>query len=138
MTDLKDSVAVATAGLNAQAKRLRVTSENVANAGTAARTPDGDPYRRKTITFRNELDRASGLQKVKVDKIKPDLKGEFGNRYDPSHPAANAQGYVKTPNINPLLEAMDMREAQHSYEANLQVVRAARGMMTNTVDLLRD
>ena len=138
MTDLKDSVAVATAGLNAQAKRLRVTSENVANAATTARTQDGDPYRRKTITFRNELDRATGLHKVKVDKIKPDTTSEFGQKYDPSHPAANAQGYVKTPNINPLLEAMDMREAQHSYEANLQVVRAARGMMTNTVDLLRD
>lgn len=138
MADFKDTVAVATAGLHAQAKRLRVTSENVANAGTTARTPDGDPYRRKIITFRNELDRASGLQKVKVDKIKPDTKGEFTQKFDPSHPAANAQGYVKTPNINPLLEAMDMREAQHSYEANLQVVRAARGMMSSTVDLLRD
>jgi len=136
--DLKDTVAVATAGLNAQAKRLRVTSENVANAGTTARTADGEPYRRKTVTFRNELDRQSGLHKVKVDKIKPDTKAEFGERYDPSHPAANAQGYVRTPNVNPLLEAMDMREAQHSYEANLQVVRAARGMMTSTVDLLRD
>jgi len=138
MTDLKDSVAVATAGLNAQAKRLRVTSENVANSATTARTPDGDPYRRKIITFRNELDKASGLQKVKVDKIKPDMKGEFGQKFDPSSPAANAQGYVKTPNVNPLLEAMDMREAQHSYEANLQVVRAARGMMSSTVDLLRE
>lgn len=136
--DLKDSVAVATAGLNAQARRLRVTSENIANAGTAARTADGEPYRRKTITFRNELDRASGLHKVKVDKIKPDTKAEFGQKFDPSHPAADAQGYVRTPNVNPLLEAMDMREAQHSYEANLQVVRSSRGMMSSTVDLLRD
>lgn len=136
--DLKDSVAIATSGLNAQSRRVRVTSENLANANTTARTPDGEPYRRKTITFKNELDRASGTHRVKVNKIQPDTKGELGQRYDPSHPAADAKGYVRTPNVNSLAEAMDLREAQHSYEANLQVVRAARGMMSSTVDLLRD
>jgi flagellar basal-body rod protein FlgC len=136
--DLKDSVSVATSGLNAQAKRMRVTAENLANANTTARSPDGEPYRRKTISFRNELDRASGVQRVKVDKIRQDTKAEFGRRHDPSHPAADAQGYVRTPNVNALTEAMDLREAQTSYEANLQVVRASRSMMTSTVDLLRD
>jgi flagellar basal-body rod protein FlgC len=136
--DLKDSVMVATSGLTAQARRVRVTAENLANANTTARTPDGLPYRRKTITFKSELDRASGAQRVKVDKIAPDTKTELGKRYDPSHPAADAQGYVRTPNVNPLAEAMDLREAQNTYEANLQVVRAARGMMSSTVDLLRD
>ncbi|MCC7045693.1 MAG: flagellar basal body rod protein FlgC [Alphaproteobacteria bacterium] len=136
--DLKDSVTIATSGLAAQGKRLRVTAENLANANTTARAPGGDPFKRKTITFRSELDRATGVQKVKVDRIKPDTKSEFGRKYDPSHPAADAQGYVKTPNVNALSEAMDMREAQTSYEANLQVVRASRGMMSSTVDLLRD
>jgi len=136
--DLKDSVAIATSGLNAQSKRVRVTSENLANANTTARTADSEPYRRKVITFRNELDRASGTNRVKVDKIRPDKATEFGRRLDPAHPAADAQGYVRTPNVNALVEAMDLREAQHSYEANLQVVRTARGMMSATVDLLRD
>jgi flagellar basal-body rod protein FlgC len=136
--DLKDSVAVATSGLNAQAKRIRVTAENLANANTTARSPDGEPYKRKTITFRGELDRATGVQRVKIDRIKPDTKAEFGRRHDPSHPAADAQGYVKTPNVNALSEAMDMREAQTSYEANLQVVRASRAMISSTVDLLRE
>ena len=136
--DLKDSVAIATSGLNAQSKRVRVTSENLANANTTSKTAGGDPYRRKTITFKNELDRASGTQRVKVNKIKEDTASELGMKYDPSHPAADAKGYVRTPNVNSLSEAMDLREAQHSYEANLQVVRAARGMMTSTVDLLRD
>lgn len=136
--DLKDSVSIATSGLNAQGKRLRVTAENLANANTTARTPDGEPFKRKTITFRSELDRATGVQHVKVDRIKPDTKAEFGRKYDPSHPAADAQGYVKTPNVNALSEAMDMREAQTSYEANLQVVRTSRSMMSSTVDLLRD
>lgn len=136
--DLKDSVAIATSGLNAQSKRLRVTAENMANANTAARTPDAEPYRRKAITFKNELDRASGTQRVKVDKIKQDTTTEFGRKYEPSHPGADSKGYVRTPNVNALTEAMDMREAQNSYEANLQVVRTARGMMSSTVDLLRD
>lgn len=136
--DLKDSVAIATSGLNAQSKRVRVTSENLANANTTAKTAGGEPYRRKTITFKNELDRASGTYRVKVNKIKDDTASELGMKYDPSHPAADPKGFVRTPNVNSLSEAMDLREAQHSYEANLQVVRAARGMMSSTVDLLRD
>lgn len=136
--DLKDSVAIATSGLSAQSKRVRITSENLANANTTSKTPGGEPYRRKTITFKNELDRASGTQRVKVNKIKDDTTSELGMKYDPSHPAADAKGYVRTPNVNSLSEAMNLREAQHSYEANLQVVRAARGMMSSTVDLLRD
>ena len=136
--DLKDSVAIATSGLNAQSKRVRVTSENLANANTTAKTAGGEPYRRKTITFKNELDRASGTYRVKVNKIKDDTASELGMKYDPSHPAADTKGFVRTPNVNSLSEAMDLREAQHSYEANLQVVRAARGMMSSTVDLLRD
>jgi flagellar basal-body rod protein FlgC len=136
--DLKDSIAIAASGMNAQQRRMRVVSENIANAGTTPRTPGADPYRRKTITFRNELDRAAGMHKVKADRVQQDQKTEFGRRYDPQHPAADAQGYVRMPNVNTLTEAMDMREAQNTYEANLQVVRAARGMMANTIDLLRE
>ncbi len=95
--DLKDSVAIATSGLNAQSKRVRVTSENLANANTTAKTAGGEPYRRKTITFKNELDRASGTYRVKVNKIKDDTASELGMKYDPSHPAAEARFSVDEP-----------------------------------------
>jgi flagellar basal-body rod protein FlgC len=134
--DLMDSLAISAAGLRVQGERLRVISENMANVDSVAEVRGGDPYRRKTITFKNELDRQAGLDLVKVQKVGLD-PSEFTRKYDPNSPAADNQGYVKLPNVNALIEMGDMREAQRSYEANLKVVGVARGMLQRTIDILR-
>jgi len=136
MDDLLKSSSVAVAGMKAQAERLRVISENMANADSVAQTPDGTPYRRKVVTFKDEFDRATGVNKVVVDRVRPDTS-QFQRRYDPSHPAADKDGYVLAPNVNPLIEMMDMRQAQRSYEANLNVVSTSRALLTRTVDMLK-
>jgi flagellar basal-body rod protein FlgC len=136
MDPLMNSSKIAKAGLKVQAQRLRVISENLANADSLAQTPEGLPYQRKTVTFKNELDREMGTKLVKVDKVRPDT-AEFQRRHDPKHPAADRDGYVLAPNVNPLIEMMDMREAQRSYEANLQVIQTSRAMMDRTMDLLK-
>lgn len=124
-------------GMRAQGERLRVTSENLANANTAAKTPGADPYARKTITFKNELDKNTGVNIVKVDKIAEAGDKDFSLKYMPDHPGANAEGYVKMPNVNTLIEMNDMREAQRSYEANLGMLENARNMANRTIDMLR-
>lgn len=134
--DLKDSLAIAASGMRAQGTRLRVISENIANADSTSQTPGGEPYRRKLVTFRNVVDRELNAQMVRVQSINPDKK-DFELRYDPSHPAANSEGYVMTPNVNPLIEMADMREAQRSYEANLSVIESSRGLMSRTLEILR-
>ena len=134
--DLMDSLAISAAGMRVQGERLRVISENIANADSVSEVPGGDPYRRKTITFKNELDRQAGLDLVKVQKVGLD-PSEFTRKYDPNNPAADRSGYVKLPNVNALIEMSDMREAQRSYEANLKVVGVARGMLQRTIDILR-
>jgi flagellar basal-body rod protein FlgC len=136
MDDLTKSANIAISGMKVQSERLRVISENLANADSLAETPDGQPYRRKVITFKNELDRATGATLVKVDKVRGDT-AEFQRRYDPKHPAADKDGYVLAPNVNPLIEMMDMREAQRSYEANMNVVNTSRSMLSRTIDMLR-
>lgn len=136
MDDLKVSSEVAAKGMKAQATRLRVISENLANADSTAETPGGDPYRRKLITFRNQLDKTMGADIVRVKKIFDD-PSKLPSKYDPSHPGANAQGYVLTPNVNPLIEMMDMREAQRSYEANMNVISTSRSMVAKTLELLK-
>ena len=122
--------------MKAQGTRLRVISENIANADSLPTGPGKLPYRRKEVTFKNAFDRAAGTDLVKINKIKPDLS-DFGRRYDPGHPAADANGYVLTPNVNSLIEVMDMREAERSYEANLNVIRSTKTMMQKTIDILR-
>ena len=122
--------------MKVQGTRLRVISENLANADSLPTGPGKSPYRRKNIQFQNVLDRELGLNLVKVKKIGVD-KSEFNSRFDPSHPAADEKGYVQTPNVKTLIEVMDMREAQRSYEANLTAIRTARSMMRRTIDLLR-
>lgn len=136
MDPLKNVSKIALAGMKAQTERLRVISENLANVDSLAQTPDGTPYRRKTVSFKNELDREMGANLVKVDKVRPDTS-EFQRRYDPKHPAADKDGYVLAPNVNPLIEMMDMRESQRSYEANLKVIEASRSMMMKTMELLK-
>ena len=136
MDDLQKSSQIAISGMKAQTERLRVISENLANADSLARTPDGLPYQRKVVSFKSELDRANGVNRVKVDKVRKD-NAEFHLLYDPKLPAAFREGYVLAPNITPLIEMMDMREAQRSYEANLSVIQSSRELLSKTVDLLR-
>ena len=130
------ALAIAASALQAQQARMRVIAENLANADSTARTADGDPYRRRVVSFRNVLDRSLGASVVRVDRVVPD-RSEFRQRFDPQHPAANAEGYVQLPNVNPLIEMMDMRQAQRSYEANLSMIEVARGMVQRTIDILR-
>jgi len=136
MSDLMKSMSISAAGMKAQGTRLRVIAENLANAGSTAVTPDSDPYRRKLVTFGATLDRELGVPLVDVTRVSRD-SSDFGESYQPGHPAANADGYVKTSNVNTLVEMTDMREAERSYQANLKVMQASRGMLQRTIDLLR-
>lgn len=131
-------MAISAQGMRVQGTRIRVISENIANADTAALSPGGDPYSRQIISFKNEMDKKLGHKIVKVDEIDEDKKTPFTLKYLPDHPGANAEGYVKMPNVNPLVEMMDVKEAQRSYEANLSMIEQARGMVQRTVDILRN
>lgn len=133
---LQISLTIAASGLEAQSSRMRIVSENLANAQSTGKTPGSDAYRRKTVSFESELDRASGVDLVKVAKIGAD-RSDFRVEHDPGHPAADQAGFVKLPNVNMLIEMADMREANRSYEANLQVIKQAREMISMTIDLLR-
>ena len=135
-SDFARSMGIATSGLRAQAGRMRVISENVANADSTASTAGGDPYRRKVPTFSSTLDRALDAKVVSLGQIKPD-QSDFRVKYEPSNPAADASGNVKYPNVNPLVEMTDMRDAQRSYEANLNVITATRRMIQRTLDILK-
>ncbi|NBB71047.1 MAG: flagellar basal body rod protein FlgC [Alphaproteobacteria bacterium] len=133
---LEDAVQVASAGMRVQSTRVQIASQNLANSDSLATTPGGEPYRRKTVSFREALDRDSGLHLVGIDRYGVD-QGAFDKRHDPSHPAADAAGYVQLPNVEPLVELMDMREAQRSYEANLQAMSLTRTMVSQTLNLLK-
>lgn len=135
--ELKNAMKISASGMRAQGERLKVIAENLANADSLAKTPGGDPYRRKVISFKAELDRATGANLVKALKPSTD-KSDFELKYDPGHPAANADGYVKMPNVKSVIEMADMREAQRTYEANLNVVDSAKQMINRTIDLLRN
>ncbi|MCQ8780915.1 flagellar basal body rod protein FlgC [Mangrovibrevibacter kandeliae] len=130
------SLKIAASGLQAQSTRLRVVSENIANAQSTGQTAGSDPYRRKIVTFGSVLDAVSGSEMVQIDGIDGD-RTPFRVEHDPGNPAANADGYVKMPNVNMLVEMADMREANRSYEANLQVVKQSRDLISMTIDLLR-
>ena len=134
--DLKSSVQVSASGLRAQSLRMRVIAENLANQDSTAATAGGDPYRRRIATFRAEVDRGSGALGVKVANITAD-KSSFNRVYQPGSPAADAKGYVLTPNVNGLVESADMKAAQRSYEANLNAIEAAKSLTMRTIDLLK-
>lgn len=135
--DLMDTMHISAAGMRAQSERLKIVSQNIANADAVGTTDGRDqPYRRKTISFKNQLDRATGADMVKVNKVDVD-RSDFDKRYDPSHPYADAQGYVMYPNVNPIMEMMDMREARRGYEANLNVIESSKAMLNQTISLLR-
>ena len=134
--ELLKSIFISAAGMRTEGQRMQVISENVANADSMPQTPGADPYRRKLVTFRNELDRETGVKLVKLNKVSYD-ESEFKKRNDPYHPGADKDGYVKIPNVNALIEMMDMRTAQRSYEANLNMVDTAKKMLSKTIDILR-
>jgi flagellar basal-body rod protein FlgC len=134
--DFMKSMAIAASGLRAQAGRMRVISENIANADSTAQAPGQDPYRRRIPTFASQLDRALDAQVVSLGPVQTD-QSAFIRKYQPGHPAADAQGYVNYPNVNSLVEMTDMRDAQRSYEANVNVIGATRRMIARTLDILK-
>ena len=129
-------MATAASALRAQQARMRVIAENIANADSTAQTAGGDPYRRQVPVFRPDGKVAEGADGVRIARVAPDMK-DFRSTYDPGHPAADAQGYVKRPNVNGLVEALDLKEAQRAYEANLNVIETARAMDQRTLELLK-
>lgn len=133
--DLAKSMIISAAGMRAQSQRMRVIAENLANANSLSLEPGGEPYRRKVISFANQLDRTHDVNLVAVTGVVPD-RSPFQRKYDPAHPAADADGYLFTPNVNSLIEVMDMKEAQRSYEANLSVIENVKAMLSQTVKLL--
>jgi flagellar basal-body rod protein FlgC len=134
--ELFDTMFISASGMRVQGQRLRVIAENLANVDSVGETAGADPYRRKVITFKNQLDREMGVDMVKVAKVGTD-PSDFRKKYDPGNPAADKDGYVSLPNVNSLVEMTDMREAQRSYEANLKVIEASRSMLSRTIDVLR-
>ena len=134
--NLSVSADIAVSGMKAQSERLRIISENMANADSIGIRPGEDPYRRQVVTFKDYIGKETGAKKVKVDKVVPD-ESQFPLKYDPNHPAANAEGYVAMPNVNPLIEMMDLKEAQRSYDANLSMMQTARDMNSKVLDLLK-
>lgn len=134
--DFMKSLAIAASGLRAQAGRMRVIAENIANADSTAPRPGDDPYRRKIPTFTSEVNRALDARVVSLGRVAAD-QSDFQLKYQPGHPAADANGNVKYPNVNSLIEMADMREAQRSYEANINVIGATRRMLQRTIDILK-
>jgi len=136
MDDLFKTMRISASGMKAQGTRLRVISENLANVNSLPTKPGENPYQRKVPIFKNKLDKELDANLVNVKKIRAD-KSEFNKKFDPNHPAADANGYVLTPNVNSLIEMVDMREAQRTYEANLNVIKTSKEMIGSTLGLLR-
>lgn len=133
---LEISTKVAASAMRAQSARMQVVAQNIANADATASTPDGDPYARKTVTFKQEMDRNLDAELVNVRDVGVD-RTPFNVRYEPGHPAANEQGFVKTPNVNVMVELADMQEATRSFNANVQMIKFTRTLSSMTIDLLR-
>ncbi len=134
--DLMDTMQISASGMQAQSQRLKIVAQNVANAEAVGSRNGSQPYRRQTVSFKDELDRETGATLVKVNKIGTD-NSDFSLRYEPSHPMADPEGYVLYPNVNTIMEMMDMREARRGYEANLNVIESSKAMLTQTISLLR-
>ncbi len=134
--DFTKALAIAASGLHAQIGRMQIISENIANADSTAQTPGGNPYRRKIVTFTSELDRSLDANVVKLGRIETDAS-DFLVRHEPGNPAADANGDVKYPNVNTLVEMTDLRDAQRSYESNLNIITATRRMLQRTIDILK-
>lgn len=137
MDQLTAALKISGSGMQAQSTRMRVVSENLANAQSTGRTPGANPYRRKTVTFAEEMDRAMGTPMVVVKDIGAD-RSPFEVQHDPGNPAADGNGNVKMPNVNVLIELSDLRQANRSYSANVEAITQARSMLTMNIDLLRN
>ena len=137
MAEMFSTLSISSAGMRSQDERVRIIAQNIANADTAPARAGENPYQRQVITFKNRMDKVSGEKLVQVDKVSKDQKSEFEQRYMPGHPAADANGYVLMPNVDTLVETMDMREASRTYEANLGMYTQTRDMMSKTIDMLR-
>ena len=135
--EFNKTMGIAAAGLVAQSTRIRVIAENMANSDSVASQPGAEPYRRQIVMFKSFFDRELETNIVGIDRVLQDRDSPFGRRFDPNHPAADDQGYVLTPNVTGLVEMMDLRQAQRSYEANLKVIESARSMVGRTIELLR-
>ena len=135
MSDFMSSLKIAASGLHAQNARMRVIAENIANADSAGKTPEEEPYRRRIPTFKAVMDEEAGGNVPEIGRLAYDMT-DFQSRYEPGHPAADANGYVRYPNVNSLIETMDMREAQRTYEANLNVVTVTRQMLGSTINII--
>lgn len=136
MSDLNKAMQIAASGMLAQNVRVRIISQNIANVDSLATNPNELPYQRQTVSFRNVFDRELGTSKVEVHDFGVD-KSEFGRRLEPGHPAADETGYVLLPNVKAMIEMVDLRAAQRSYQANLRVVDVARTMVSRTLELLQ-
>jgi flagellar basal-body rod protein FlgC len=134
--DLAKALAISASGMQAQSGRLRVVAQNLANADSAATAPGGTPYQRRTVSFGDHIDERTGAPLVSITAEGVDTS-PFRTRYEPGNPAADANGYVRLPNVDPILESMDMRDAEQTYSANLAVMQSARTMLTRTIDLLK-
>ena len=134
--DLMDTIHISSAGMKAQSQRLKIVAQNIANAESTSPVPGGNPYRRKTISFKEAVDKETGVDTVVVNKLGED-RSEFTRRYEPTNPAADAQGYVLYPNVNAIMESMDMREARRGYEANVNVIETSKAMVGQTLGLLK-
>lgn len=135
MDDLSAIAKIASSGMKAQSQRLRITAENMANADSTGSTPGAEPYRRKVVSFGSMVDQQTGANLVEVEKVSRDPSA-FRLEYDPSHPAADAAGYVKKPNVNSLVELGNSREASRSYEANLNMLESGRQMKAQLIEML--
>jgi flagellar basal-body rod protein FlgC len=136
MSGVVDAFFIAGSGMRAESDRLRVVAENIANVDSTGSTPGSNPYQRKTITFKNVLDQEMGINKVVTSGYGVD-KSQFKKKYEPGHPAADAQGYVLYPNVDSVIELVDMHEAQRSYEANVNVIDVSKSMISQTLSLLK-
>ena len=130
------SMHIASSGMKAQSDRLQIIAQNIANAASVGNTPGELPYQRKTLTFHNVMDREMNLERVQTKRIDTD-NSAFGRRFEPNHPSADAEGYILTPNVNPMIEMVDMKEARRAYEANINVIEMSKSMLQQTVGLLR-
>lgn len=135
--DMMSAMTVSAYGMKAQGSRIRVIAENVAHSGTTAHTPEENPYQRRIVTFKNYMDKDSGLSLVGTNKLSVD-QSPFKLKFMPEHPAADEKGYVKMPNVNTLIEMTDLKEAQRSYEANLGVIELSKSMLNGTIELLKN
>ncbi len=136
MSGINDVMEISGSALSAQNQRIKIIAQNVANANTTPSAPGQKPYQRQVIAFKQEFDKALGAYKVKVNGVRAD-NSDFVKKYDPSHPSADPQGYILQPNVNTLVEAMDMSEANRSYQANLDVITTSRTMILKTIGLLQ-